>query len=90
MSLGQSVEAGTWLIAREVWRRSDVAPQARWRAYVCAARIPGSPVASTRSSPQPPQRGGCAGRQPERVLAIPPQLESTSEQGDAPNVSLPR
>ena len=41
MSLGQSVEAGTWLIAREVWRRSDVAPRPAG-AHMCAP--PGYPA----------------------------------------------
>lgn len=36
MSLGRSVEAGTWLIAREVRRRSDVArPSPLARICVC-------------------------------------------------------
>ena len=59
--------------------------QARWGAYACAARIPGSGVASMRL---PRNRDSVAVEATGHVLAIPPQLAPASEQGYATNVSL--
>ena len=62
-------------------------PQARWRAYARVARIPGSQVASMRSSHNRHSVAVKAIGQ-NTLLAIPPQLDSTSEQGYATNVSI--
>jgi hypothetical protein len=86
ISLGQRVEAATWLISREARRQFDVArpsPLAR----ICARRPdPRQPSGVDALIAPPPQRGG-GGYRPEHVLAMPPQLDPTSAQGYVTNVS---
>jgi hypothetical protein len=80
ISLGQRVEAGTWLISREARRQFDVArpsPLAR----ICARRPEPRQPGGVDAFAQQLQRGD-GGHRPEHVLAICPRLDSPSQQAN--------
>ena len=86
-SLGQRLEAGTWLISREARRQFDVA-RPSLLARICARRPdPRRPGGVDALIAQATQRGE-GGHRLEHVLAIPPRLDPTSQRGYATNVSL--